>query len=99
MRCPTRAAALLASAAAILAPGSTWAAGHGEPGAPIARVVDTSELTGLARWIGELYNANLWLYGLTVVLTMMLMGLVLGFGLDRLLELAGLNLGKLEHDE
>ncbi len=48
MRCPTATAARLVSAAAILAPGSTWAAGHGDPGAPIARVVDTRELAGLA---------------------------------------------------
>jgi len=63
-------------------------------------VADTRALgPGVARWIAEVYNDNLWLYGVLVVIIMALMGSILGFGIDRLMSMSGINLGKLEHHE
>ena len=81
-----------------LEPEWLWAGG-GKPATKLVAVADTRSATGVARWIGDIYNSNLWLYGLTVVLVMAAMGLVLGLAFDRLLVLAGLELGKLEHHE
>jgi hypothetical protein len=81
-----------------LLPGVAWAAG-GKPATKLVSVADTRHLTGLAKWIGDVYNTNLWLYGVLVVVTMVLMGLVLGTVFDRLLVKMGLELGRLEHHE
>jgi len=91
---------LLALAAAIWwgLPTMAWAAG-GKPATKLVSVADTRAATGLAKWIGDVYNTNLWLYGLVVVAVMACMGLVLGLAFDRLLVLMGLELGKLDHHE
>jgi hypothetical protein len=76
------------------------AAGGGKPATKVYNVADTRSMQpGLAKWIAGVYNGSPWMYGLTVVLVMSGMGLVLGFGMDRLLKLLGINLGKLAHHE
>jgi hypothetical protein len=66
----------------------------------IVNVADTRAMgSGPALWIANLYNGNLWLYGLLVVAVMALMGAVLGFGFDWLISRSGIDLGKLEHRE
>jgi hypothetical protein len=75
------------------------AAGGGKPATKLVAVADTRDATGLAKWVGDVYNANLWLYGLMVVVVMAGMGLVLGLVFDRFLVLMGLELGKLDHHE
>jgi hypothetical protein len=63
-------------------------------------VVDTHALEpGLARWIVEIYNHDLVLYGLTVVGVMAAMGMIIGFVMDFLVSRIGINLGKLERRE
>jgi hypothetical protein len=87
------------AAALTLIAGQALAAG-GKPATKLINVADTRAMgPGIARWIAEVYNDNLWLYGLLVVVTMALMGSILGFGFDRLVSMLGINLGKLEHHE
>jgi hypothetical protein len=78
-----------------------WALAVGEPPPPkLINVADTRNMApGVSKWIADIYNGNLWLYGLTVVSIMAGMGYVLGSGFDRLMGLAGIHLGRLEHHE
>jgi hypothetical protein len=89
----------LVSAAWWGVPSLAWAAGGGKPATKLVSVADTRSATGLAKWVGDVYNTDMWLYGLVVVVTMAGMGLVLGLAFDRLLVLMGLELGKLDHHE
>ena len=79
-------------------PAAAWAAG-GKPATKLVSVADTRHATGLAKWIGDVYNTNLLLYGVVVVVTMVAMGLVLGLAFDRALVRMGLDLGRLESHE
>ena len=77
-----------------------WASAGGKPATKLVNVADTRLMEpGLSKWIADMYNQNLWLYGLTVVLVMAGMGLVLGFGFDKIIGLLGIDLGKIEHRE
>lgn len=79
---------------------SRLASAASEKATQLNAVADTRDLTpGLSKFLAQTYNANLWLYGLYVVLFMAGLGLVLGLGVDQLLKLTGLNLGKMEHHE
>jgi len=49
--------------------------------------------------VADIYNSDLWLYGLTVILVMAGMGFIIGFGMDKLVSHLGIDLGKLEHHE
>ena len=70
------------------------------PASKIINVADSRALApGLAKWIADIYNSSYWLYGVVVVATMVGMGLILGFGFDRVVGLLGIDLGKLEHHE
>lgn len=89
----------LVCAAWLFAPTLAWAAGGGKPATKLVSVADTRSATGLAKWVGDVYNTDLWLYGLVVVVIMAGMGLVLGLAFDRLLVMMGLELGKLDHHE
>lgn len=79
--------------------GHAWAAG-GKPASKIVEVVDTRKIPpGFARWLSDVYNTNLWLYGLVVVGIMAGMGVTLGFVFDKAVGMLGINLGKLDHHE
>jgi len=88
------------AAVATLAVSSTaWAAG-GPPATQLVNVADTRTIPpGLGLWLAQIYNESFVLFGGLVVVIMVAMGLVLGFGFDRALQLLGLNLGKLDHHE
>jgi len=80
--------------------GPALAAGGGKPATTLINVVDTRDMEpGLARWIADLYNGDLWLFGLVVVLVMACQGAVLGLAFDRLIGLLGIKLGKMDHHE
>ena len=84
----------------LLIPGAALAAGGGKPATKLINVADTRGMaSGLSKWIAEIYNGNLWLFGLTVVLLMAGMGAVLGLTFDKLIGLLGIRLGKLDHHE
>jgi hypothetical protein len=84
---------------ACIGPTCVWAGG-GKPATKIYNIADTREMSpGISKWIADLYNSNLWLFGLMVVVVMAGMGLVLGFSMDAMLKLLGINLGKLQHHE
>ncbi len=71
-----------------------------KPAKQLVNIADTRGLPpGLARWIGDVYNASHWEYGLLVVVVMAAMGLILGYGFDRAVSLLGIDLGRLEHHE
>jgi hypothetical protein len=76
------------------------AAAGGKPATKIYNVADTRGMDpGLSKWIADIYNESLWLYGSLVVLIMAFMGLSLGYLMDKSLVLLGINLGKLQHHE
>jgi hypothetical protein len=76
------------------------AAGGGKPATRLVNVADTRNLDpGISKWIADIYNASHWQFGLMVIAVMALMGLILGFGCDRLMGLLGLDLGKIQHHE
>lgn len=80
--------------------GQALAAGGGKPVSKLLYVVDTRAMgPGFVRWVADVYNTNLWLFGLVVVVTMASMGVVLGFIFDKAMGLLGINLGKLDHHE
>jgi len=55
--------------------------------------------SGVSKLIADTYNTNLWTYALLVVVVMALMGLIIGYGMDRVLSVLGINLGRLDHHE
>jgi hypothetical protein len=76
------------------------AAGGGKPATKLVNVADTRSLDpGFSKWIADIYNTSHWQFGLLVVVTMAVMGLVLGYGSDRIMGLLGLDLGKIQHHE
>jgi hypothetical protein len=80
--------------------GSALAAGGGKPATKLINVADTRGMEpGLTKWLADLYNGDLWLYGLVVVVVMAVQGAVLGLVFDRLIGLLGIKLGRLEHHE
>ena len=91
---------LLMTAAVLLTPVAAWAAGGGEKATPLENVADTRQMSpGFVKFLADTYNANLWLFGLYVVLIMATMGAILGFGVDKLLTFTGIRLGRMEHHE
>ncbi len=71
-----------------------------EPPTKIINVADTRHMApGLSRWIADVYNDNLLIFGLLVVVVMVIMGASLGFVFDRLIAMIGIDLGKLDHSE
>jgi hypothetical protein len=83
----------------LLAAGPALAAGGGKPATKLVNVADTRAMSGLSRWIADIYNGSLWIYALLVVGSMVFMGLVLGMLSDRVIARLGINLGKLDHHE
>jgi hypothetical protein len=80
--------------------GEAIAAGGGKPVTKLVNVVDTRNMSpGFVRWVADVYNTNLWLYGLLVVGIMAGMGIFFGSVFDRLIAMLGINLGKLDHHE
>jgi hypothetical protein len=90
-------ALLLAFVIAFL-PTTAWAGG--DKATPLQAVADTRNLApGFTKFLADTYNANLWLYGLYVVLVMAALGLILGLVVDKLMSLTGIDLGKIKHRE
>jgi len=84
----------------LLIAGSAFAAGGGKPATKIYNVADTRAMSaGLSKWIADIYNSSLLLFGITVVLVMAIMGLTIGHAMDFLVSRSGIDLGKLEHHE
>jgi hypothetical protein len=94
----TRARRLLTVLTLVLAGGDAWAAG-GKPATKLVNVANTHDAHGISLWVANIYNSSMWLYGLLVVVTMVLMGLVLGFACDRMMGLLGIDLGRMQHHE
>jgi hypothetical protein len=81
-------------------PGAPYAIAGAEPAAQIQPPPDTTTApSGFSRWITDLYHTNLYLYGVLVVVVMAGMGACLGYGMDRVIRLLGIDLGRLERRE
>jgi len=75
-------------------------AGGGKPATRLVNVADTRALEpGISKFIADVYNTNLILFGLLVLVTMAGMGALLGFACDKIVGLIGIDLGKLSHHE
>jgi hypothetical protein len=71
-----------------------------KPAKQLVNIADTRALPpGISRWIADVYNTSHWEFGLVVVVLMAAMGLILGYGFDRLVAKLGIDLGRLEHHE
>jgi hypothetical protein len=91
---------LLATLVLCLSTGTVRAAGDGKPATKLVNVADTRDAgPGLAKWVGDAYNGNRYVYGLIVVVVMAVQGAALGFAFDKLIGLLGIRLGKLDHHE
>jgi len=88
-----------AACAALMNVPWAYAAGGGKPATKLVSVADTRDLTGIARWIGDLYNTNFVLFAVMVVVVMSGMGFILGTVFDKLVSLLGIDLGKLSSHE
>lgn len=94
-RVSTAAAAFL-----LWAPAHEVMAAGGKPATKLVNVADTRDLgPGITKWIADLYNTSHWQFALVVVIIMSGMGLLLGYGCDRLVGLLGIDLGKIKHHE
>ena len=72
----------------------------GPPATMLVNVADTRAMEpGVGLLIANIYNEGYWLFGAMVVVVMVTEGLVLGLGMDRLIGLLGINLGKMDHHE
>jgi hypothetical protein len=84
----------------LIHPAASAFAAAAKPATKIVNVADTRKIPpGPTRWIADLYNTSYWQFGLLVVVLMAGMGIVLGYGCDRLVSLLGINLGKMQHHE
>jgi hypothetical protein len=92
--------ALLGITSVLLVAAPALAAGGGKAATQLVQVADTRDMgPGFAKWTADLYNTNLWLFSAATVAIMVAMGLLLGWGCDKLIGLLGINLGKLSHHE
>lgn len=100
LRSLSRAVVTCASGAAVWLVAVECGAAPAKPASKLVHVADTRGLAqGLTRWIADLYNTSYWLYGVVVVATMALMGVVLGYGCDALMSRLGIDLGRMQHHE
>lgn len=89
----------LAGLAALAVALEAWGA-PAKPAKQLVNIADTRALPpGLSRWIADVYNTSHWEFGLLVVVIMAAMGLILGYGFDRIVATLGIDLGRLEHHE
>jgi hypothetical protein len=85
---------------AVLAVALEARAAPAKPAKQLVNIADTRALPpGISRWIADVYNTSHWEFGLVVVVLMAAMGLILGYGFDRLVAKLGIDLGRLEHHE
>ena len=76
-----------------LAPLSVFAGG-GEKQGKLVHVADTRNLQGFNLYFANLYNTNRLLFTLEAILITVIMGVTLGFLMDKLVAMIGLDLSK-----
>ena len=69
-------------------------AGGGEKQGKLVHVADTRNLHGLNLYFANLYNTNRLLFTLEAILITVIMGVTLGFLMDKLVAMIGLDLSK-----
>jgi hypothetical protein len=81
----------LVTMAYLLVPEVLWAAGGGGD-APIVVVADTRVVHGILHYFSNLYNTNLLLFAIWAVVLTAAYGGFLGFVMDKIMGLTGLDL-------
>jgi hypothetical protein len=72
-------------------PGIVWASGEG--GATnLVVVADTRRVSGVLHYIANLYNTDPWMFAAWATFLTALWGAILGFLMDKLISLSGLDL-------
>jgi hypothetical protein len=69
-------------------------AGGGEKQGKLVHVADTRDLSGINLYFADLYNTNRLLFTVEVVLLTALMGVFLGWVMDKIVGFIGLDLSK-----
>ncbi len=84
-----------------LLPWSALAAGGGEKATDlIHKAPDPGPQAGwFVKMMVDAYNNNMYMYAFYTIVIMTLMGVILGFFTDKILELVGFETKKLEHHE
>ena len=75
---------------------SIRAIASGDETEAIIWVADTRHLSGLWRWIASMYNEAPYLHALFVITITAVQGIVLGFAMDWLMKLTGIELSERE---
>lgn len=65
----------------------------------LKKTIDVSKLSGFNLFLANLYNENMWLYAIVSILSMALLGVILGGLTESLLAKMGLKTSKMEHKE
>lgn len=72
---------------------------HNKQEVTLSNKIDTTHLSGINLWIAELYNDNRVLYAVVVVLVMAILGSLIAYVTDLMLQLFGINVGRISHRE
>lgn len=84
----------------LIVPTCALGAGGGKDVTKLINVADTRFMDGgISKWIADLYNESLILFGILVVVSMVFLGITFGFLADKVFQLLGIHLGKIEHHE
>ena len=73
-----------------IAPGLVWAGGGGATNLVV--VADTRRVSGVLHYLANLYNADPWMFATWAAFLTALWGAILGFLMDKLISLSGLDL-------
>ena len=71
-------------------PGLAWASG--EAAGNLVVVADTRRVSGILKYIANVYNTDPWLFAVWAVVITAVWGAILGFLMDFILERSGLDL-------
>jgi len=75
---------------ALALPHLAWASG--EAATNLVVVADTRRVTGVLKYIANVYNTDPWLFAVWAVVITALWGAILGFSMDFIMERSGLDL-------
>lgn len=75
------------------------AAAPAKGGTKLVVVADTRKLSGFGKFMANTYNENLLLFAIYVLVIMAVIGLTLGFLMDKIMAMTGIELGKYEKHE
>jgi ABC-type Fe3+ transport system permease subunit len=90
MKCTLSRLMTMVISAALLWP--SYALAAGEKANNIVVVADTRRVTGFMKYLSNLYNTDIWMFAIWAVVLTAVLGCVLGFMMDFIMERTGLDL-------